>query len=121
MLDREILDKVKEGLSVNEAVYTQYEKTLLYIMDFIKEKNINFETGNALAFANHMMSLFMRLAVNETVEDIGEEALSQLSKESIAIAKDIVEIVKAEYGEADNAEMALIAIHIFTAMEMMNQ
>jgi len=59
----------------------------------------------------------MRLETGEKVAGIDEEELSQLDPGAIAITRELMDIIEKSYGEADAAEMALVAIHIQTALE----
>lgn len=121
MISLNILEKIKQELHLTEEQNDRYMLVLKEIDLYLEEKHIIFAENNLLAFAAHIVTLFMRLEAGEKVADMGDEVLSQLDLKAWNITRGLMDIVEKTYGEADMAESALITIHIQTALVMMQE
>jgi len=121
MISLNIFEKVKQELHLTKEQYDRYIPVLKKIDLYLEKNHIFFAEDNLLAFIAHTTTLFTRLETGEKVAGIDEEVLSQLDPGAIAITRELMDIIEKSYGEADMAEMALVAIHIQTALEMMQE
>jgi len=115
----EVLQLVKREMNINDQGFKRYEKDIQKVYTFLEEKHIEFEERNLIAFTSHVITLFIRLESGEKVNGMDEEVMSQLDEAAIKITYDLMKIIADIYGEADVVEVALVAIHIQTAMEIM--
>jgi len=121
MINLNIIEKVKQELHLTKEQSDRYLPVLKKIDLFLEKNRIFFAENNLLAFTAHTITLFTRLETGEKVAGIDEEVLSQLDPGAIAITRELMDIIEKSYGVADEAEMVLAAIHIQTALEMIQE
>ena len=58
-----------------------------------------------------------RLEIGEKVKELDGDVLSQLEEEAIEISRQVLKPVEAAYGvKVDDSELALLTIHVQTAI-----
>lgn len=115
----ELMEKVRTELDISEEAFPKYQKDIEAVLEYLKEHEVVFGEDNLLAFAAHVVTLFVRLEKGEKVEGMGDEVLSQLDPKAVEITNGMMELVGKWYCPADSTETALVAIHIHTALDMM--
>ena len=83
----------------------------------LKEKQIALGTDRELALLNHCIALLSRLRAGEHVPPMGPEILEELDDSALSITDELLEPVNRWFGQADDAERVLLALHIQSAME----
>jgi len=121
MINANLLEKVRQELKLTEEQHERYALTLTEVDIFLEENQVHFAEDNLLAFLAHMVTLLMRLETGEKVTGMGAEVLSQLEPDTVSITRKLLKIVEEAYGEPDGAEIVLVAIHVQTALEMMQE
>lgn len=116
-----MIKKLQDELSVPAGHRKKYEKDMERIFHLLDGCHIRFLEGNALAFASHVLSLFMRIQVGEKVPGMERAVLDQLDPSALEITGKVIGLIEQEYGAVDFSEMLLVAIHIHTAMEIMGE
>jgi len=121
MLHKEIIEKVKGELDIPADKFAGYAADAEVLMEYLDQKNVLFKEDNELAFLAHIVTLLIRLETGERVQGMGEEILAQIDREALAITSEFMSVIEKKYTKADTAEVILAAIHIQTAMEIMEE
>ena len=116
-LEIKVIDMLKARGDWSEADFEKYGEDLKDALILMRDRNVYFEEGNLLAFTNHVLTLFRRLETGEKVDALDESIIEEINYKALEVAKELVARCAAKYGEADQTELVLLAIHIQTAQE----
>ena len=72
---------------------------------------------NSSPMAMAMIALLNRLRAGERVMPMGEEVLAEVDKKALALADRVLEPINRWFGQADDSERILVALHIQSALE----
>jgi PRD domain protein (TIGR03582 family) len=111
------LGLVKDNLNLNEAEIEDIKEDLEHVEKVLDKYDINFQDTFAIGFYNHIVSFISRAKDGEFVAPIEEETISELTKESINIASEMLEEIFRRYKrDINKSEIYLVSIHIQVAM-----
>ena len=120
-LEIKVIDMLKARGDWSEADFEKYGEDLKDALILMRDRNVYFEEGNLLAFTNHVLTLFRRLETGEKVDALDESIIEEINYKALEVAKELVARCAAKYGEADQTELVLLAIHIQTAQEQFEE
>ena len=122
MVSREVIESIEEVLKIDESIKEEAEKYSIEVLDYLNEHKVNFDDNMVMGFLNHTFALFQRLQTGERLPDLGDDVLSQIDPEAVKLAKDALKIIEDVKGTVlDEAEIALVAIHIQNALQQANK
>lgn len=121
MMYEDVIAKVEGELNLPAEQFDRYAAEVREVMEELTRKEILFEEGNAIAFIAHLITMLNRLDTGEKVQEMGEEILDQIEDQAVSITREFIETIEQRYQKVDTAEVILAAIHIQTAMEIMNE
>ena len=122
MISREVIESIEEVLKIDDSIKESAEKYSMEVLDYLKERNVSFDENTVIGFLNHLFAMFQRLENGENLPDLGDDVLSQIDPEAVALARDALKIIEdVKEVELDKAETALVAIHIQNALQTAKQ
>lgn len=118
----ELVKDLEQKLELEPAFHAPVEKYIPALLADLEKHNVVFDENSVIGFASHAMSLVKRLETGEKVKDLGEEVLSQLEEEPLNISREVLLPLEKDYGVTlDHSELALVTIHVQTAMMKMEK
>lgn len=122
MANREVLKKVRSQMELPEAVFDTAEELSDVALSLIAEEEIEFEEYSGIGFVSHLFNMTSRMGKQEHLPAIDQDVMEQLEAEPLRVAGRVAELWSNHFGEsADDAERALIAIHLQTAIMKQNK
>lgn len=116
-----VMEKAKSELNLPAEKFAQYAVETETVIRYLKGRGIVFAEANMLAFIAHFLTMLSRLETGEKVDEMSEAVLEQIDQHAVELTRKIFKPLEEKYGLADTAEIVLAAIHIQTAMEMINE
>lgn len=101
--------------AVDEEYWPEYEYMARTMEKTLEEQKIILDEGRKMAFLNHVIALLTRLRKKEHVPEMGDEILEELDGDTLQLADVVLKPACRWYGQADNAERVLVALHIQSA------
>lgn len=112
-----IKDLETKLVNTNPKYIQDGEKYLLKILDFLNKKGITFNEDTIIGLGSHIFALIGRIKEHEEMIDLGDDALSEIDKNTYKLAQDITQMIeKDENVKLVKSETLLIAIHIQNAI-----
>ena len=113
----ERVQKVETQMELTPEMSAMVEKRVPALLEDLEREGVFFDESGDIGFISHAISLVKRLESGEKVKDLGEEVLAQLEEGAVALARRVLEPLEEAYATAlDRTELALVAIHVQTAM-----
>jgi PRD domain protein (TIGR03582 family) len=111
------LGLIKNNLNLNDAEIEEVREDLEHVEKILEKYDISFQDTFAIGFYNHIVSLISRAKTGKFVTPIEEDMISELTKESISIASEMLEEIFRRYKrDINKSEIYLVSIHIQVAM-----
>lgn len=122
MEHQEVLKKVRSQMELPENVADMAEKLSDSALTLLASENISFEEYSQIGFLSHLFNMTGRMHRNEHLAPIDEDVMTQLESEPLRIAARVAELWQKWFDSSvDDAECALIAIHLQTALMKQNK
>ena len=118
----ERVQKVETQMELTPEMSAVVEKRVPALLEDLEREGVFFDESGDIGFISHAISLVKRLESGEKVKDLGEDVRSQLEEDALAISRKVLAPLEAAYGVTlDNSELALVTIHVQTAMMKMKK
>lgn len=119
------LDRVKnveEKMELTPELSASVEKHVPALLEDLGREGVAFDENSGIGFISHAINLVKRLESGEKVNDLGEDVLSQLEEDALNVSRNVLEPIEKAYGiTLDHSELALVTIHVQTAMIKMKK
>ncbi len=118
----ERVKNVEEKMELTPELSAAVEKHVPALLEDLEREGVVFDENSGIGFISHAISLVKRLESGEKVKDLGEDVLSQLEEDALSISRKVLEPIEKAYGVTlDHSELALVTIHVQTAMMKMKK
>ncbi len=118
----ELVKSMEEKMEMPKEYYGAIEKYVPALIEDLKVYGVTFGENSAIGFASHAMGLIKRLETGEKVKDLGDEVLTQLEEEPLEISRKVIKPLENAYKVTlDHSELALLTIHVQTAIMKMKK
>ena len=108
---------VEAQMELSPGLAAAAERHVPRLLEELAAAGVDFGPHGEVGFISHAVSLVKRLETGERVKDLGEEVLAQLEEGAVALSRRVLEPLEEAYATAlDRTELALVAIHVQTAM-----
>ena len=113
MTELERVRDVEARLELAEEFHEAAERHIPALL----QRGVAFDENGSIGFISHAIALVKRLETGEKVKPLDDDVLSQLEEEAIDISRQVLRPIEEAYGVAlDDSELALVTIHVQTAM-----
>lgn len=120
MTELERVRDVEQRLELPEEFHGAAEKHIPVLLRDLEARGVTFDENGSIGFISHAIALVKRLETGEKVKALDDDVLSQLEEEAIDISRQVLRPIEAAYGvTVDDSELALVTIHVQTAMAKM--
>lgn len=117
MTELERVRDVEARLELAEEFHEAAERQIPPLLQGLEERGVVFDENGSIGFISHAIALVKRLETGEKVKPLDDDVLSQLEEEAIDISRQVLRPIEEAYGVAlDDSELALVTIHVQTAM-----
>ncbi len=117
MTELERVRDVEARLELAEEFHEAAERQIPPLLQGLEERGVVFDENGSIGFIPHAIALVKRLETGEKVKPLDDDVLSQLEEEAIDISRQVLRPIEEAYGVAlDDSELALVTIHVQTAM-----
>ena len=108
---------VEQRLELPAQYQEAVEKHVPVMLAGLEERGVTFDENGSIGVISHAIALVKRLEIGEKVKEPDGDVLSQLEEEAIEISRQVLKPVEAAYGvKVDDSELALLTIHVQTAI-----
>ena len=108
---------VEQRLELPAQYQEAVEKHVPVMLAGLEERGVTFDENGSIGVISHAIALVRRLEIGEKVKELDGDVLSQLEEEAIEISRQVLKPVEAAYGvKVDDSELALLTIHVQTAI-----
>ena len=108
---------VEARLELAEEFHEAAERQIPPLLQGLEERGVAFDENGSIGFISHAIALVKRLETGEKVKPLDDDVLSQLEEEAIDISRQVLRPIEEAYGVTlDDSELALVTIHVQTAM-----
>ncbi|MEG0540983.1 MAG: PRD domain-containing protein [Angelakisella sp.] len=122
MDNQAVLQKVRSQMELSEATFAVAEKLSDKALNLIEGEGIVFEEYSQIGFLSHLFNMTARMEHSEHLPAIDADVMEQLEEEPLRVADGVADLWSKQFGErTDDAERALIAIHLQTAISKQNK
>ena len=117
MTELERVRDVEARLELAEEFHEAAERQIPPLLQGLEERGVAFDENGSIGFISHAIALVKRLETGEKVKPLDDDVLSQLEEEAIDISRQVLRPIEEAYGVTlDDSELALVTIHVKTAM-----
>ena len=117
MTELERVRDVEARLELAEEFHEAAERQIPSLLQGLEERGVAFDENGSIGFISHAIALVKRLETGEKVKPLDDDVLSQLEEEAIDISRQVLRPIEEAYGVTlDDSELALVTIHVQTAM-----
>ena len=117
MTELERVRDVEARLELAEEFHEAAERQIPALLQGLEERGVAFDENGSIGFISHAIALVKRLETGEKVKPLDDDVLSQLEEEAIDISRQVLRPIEEAYGVTlDDSELALVTIHVQTAM-----
>ena len=122
MTKLEQVKDVEQRLGLPAQYHQAVEKHIPGLMEDLEKRGVTFDENGSIGFISHAIALVKRLETGEKVKELDGDVLSQLEEEAIDISRQVLKPIEAAYGvKVDDSELALMTIHVQTAIAKMEK
>lgn len=108
---------VEQRLELPAQYQEAVEKHVPVMLAGLEERGVTFDENGSIGVISHAIALVKRLEIGEKVKELDGDVLSQLEEEAIDISRQVLRPIEEAYGVTlDDSELALVTIHVQTAM-----
>ena len=113
---------VEQRLELPAQYHQAVEKHIPGLMEDLEKRGVTFDENGSIGVISHAIALVKRLETGEKVKELDGDVLSQLEEEAIDISRQVLEPIEAAYQvKVDDSELALMTIHVQTAIAKMEK
>ena len=113
---------VEQRLELPAQYHQAVEKHIPVLLEDLEKRGVTFDENGSIGFISHAIALVKRLETGEKVKELDGDVLSQLEEEAIDISRQVLEPIEAAYQvKVDDSELALMTIHVQTAIAKMEK
>lgn len=113
---KDVEQRLELAAEYREAV----EKHIPGLMEDLEKRGVTFDENGSIGVISHAIALVKRLETGEKVKELDGDVLSQLEEEAIEISRQALVPIESAYGvKVDDSELALLTIHVQTAIAKM--
>jgi len=113
---------VEQRLDLAAEFHEAVEKHIPGLMEDLEKRGVIFDENGSIGVISHAIALVKRLETGEKVKELDGDVLSQLEEEPIAISRQVLVPIEEAYGvKVDDSELALLTIHVQTAIAKMEK
>jgi len=113
---KDVEQRLELAAEYREAV----EKHIPGLMEDLEKRGVTFDENGSIGVISHAIALVKRLETGEKVKELDGDVLSQLEEEAIGISRQVLVPIESAYGvKVDDSELALLTIHVQTAIAKM--
>ena len=117
MTELERVRDVEARLELAEEFHEAAERHIPALLQGLEERGVAFDENGSIGFISHAIALVKRLETGEKVKPLDDDVLSKLEEEAIDISRQVLRPIEEAYGVTlDDSELALVTIHVQTAM-----
>lgn len=117
MTELERVRDVEARLELAEEFHEAAERQIPALLQGLEERGVAFDENGSIGFISHAIALVKRLETGEKVKPLDDDVLSQLEEEAIDISRQVLRPIEEAYSVTlDDSELALVTIHVQTAM-----
>ena len=122
MTKLEQVKDVEQRLELPAQYHQAVEKHIPGLMEDLEKRGVTFDENGSIGVISHAIALVKRLETGEKVKELDGDVLSQLEEEAIDISRQVLKPIEAAYGvKVDDSELALMTIHVQTAIAKMEK
>lgn len=122
MIHKETLAKVRSQMELPDRVADTAVELSEQALLLIEQEGVSFEEYSQIGFLSHLFNMTLRMEQREHLAPIDADVMEQLESEPLRIADRAAAIWTERFGDTvDDAERALIAIHLQTAIMKQNK
>ena len=122
MTKLEQVKDVEQRLELPAQYHQAVEKHIPGLMEGLEKRGVTFDENGSIGVISHAIALVKRLETGEKVKELDGDVLSQLEEEAIDISRQVLKPIEAAYGvKVDDSELALMTIHVQTAIAKMEK
>lgn len=113
---------VEQRLELAAEYHEAVEKHIPGMIEDLEKRGVTFDENGSIGVISHAIALIKRLETGEKVKELDGDVLSQLEEEAIELSRQALEPIEKAYSvKVDDSELALLTIHVQTAIAKMEK